>query len=233
MNADPTLPLAVGFILSLSIAFGAWRLGALTLDGAMAATVVGALVAGFGGWKSAALLLLFFVTSSGLTHRHAAGKPQPEHRRGRSAAQVCATGTVATVLALWGGLGSSPAIATAFAAAIAASTADTWATEIGLLSKTPPRLITTGQIVTPGRSGGVTWLGTVAGGIGAAVIAAAATWWQGTPFPVVWMAGSFAMVFDSVAGATIEGKYRGIDNNTVNLMMTTTGALLATLLTLR
>jgi len=230
VHASSSVLFAIGFILSLATTLAAWRVRALTWGGAVAATIVGTLVVGFGGWASAALLFLFFVTSSMLTHWRAADKPQPEHRRGRSAAQVTASGAVATALALWGGLDASRVIATAYAAAIAASAADTWATEIGVLSSAPPRLITSGQRVSPGRSGGVTWIGTVGGGLGAALIAVAAAWWGGTPFVAVWAAGSAAMLLDSVAGATIEGHVRGIGNNAVNVLMTAAAAFGAMLL---
>ncbi len=222
--------LAVGVVLSVAISIGAQRLHALTADGAVAASLVGTLIFGFGGWRAAALLVLFFATSSLLTRWHAAGKPHPEHRRGRAGSQVLANGTTATVLAVWFGLAPSVRTATAFAAAIAASTADTWATELGLVSRQAPRLITTGRIVTPGRSGGVTWVGTLGGLAGAAIIAAAAAWGLRTPFAGVWAAGSLAMVLDSLVGATIEGRARWLDNNAVNLFMTAAAALVGAIL---
>lgn len=225
--------LFLGVALSIGVATVAWHLHALTCDGAVAAAIVGTLVLGVGGWPMAALLVLFFGTSSALTRWHAARKPHFEHRHGRSAIQVCANGIIATGLAVWSGFASLPWIGTAFAAAIAASTADTWATELGLLSARPPRLITTGRPVQPGRSGGVTWIGTLGGIAGAAVIGLAATLGLRTPFVPVWAAGSLAMLVDSLLGATVEDHYRGIDNNTVNLIMTVASALFAIVLVSR
>jgi len=49
--------------------------------------------------------------------------------------------------------------------------ADTWATELGVLSRARPRLITTGREVEAGTSGGVSRMGTGAALAGAAVIA--------------------------------------------------------------
>jgi uncharacterized protein (TIGR00297 family) len=55
-----------------------------------------------------------------------------------------------------------PLVLAAFAGIMATVNADTWATEVGVLSKKPPRMITTFEPVEPGTSGGVTPLGTLA-----------------------------------------------------------------------
>lgn len=222
--------LTVGFALSLAVAIGAARLRFLTADGAATAVAVGTVTYGFGGWQWAALLITFFVTSSALTRWKSAVKPQPEHRRGRSAFQVLGAGGVAACAAIAYALASEPWTAAAFAGAIAASTADTWATEIGLLSRTRPRLITTGEPVSPGQSGGVTWLGTVAGMTGAAFIAVLGAVWLQTAGLEVWLAGTLGMLLDSVLGATVERRRRWITNETVNVLATATGAAVAVLL---
>lgn len=225
-------PLAAGLVLSLVVALGARALRLLTSGGAVAAVGVGTLVFAFGGWQRAGLLVLFFATSSALTRWQAARKPHPEHRAGRNGAQVLANGAVAAVLAVWGALWPAAWAATAFAGAVAASTADTWATEIGLLSKTPPRLITarllrTRASVAPGTSGGVTWLGTIAACAGAVLIAGLSTVWLGTRLAPVWLGGFLGMTLDSILGATVEGRVRWMTNDAVNLLATIAGAVVA------
>ena len=224
--SGPIPPFVVGFILSLGVSLTARMLRWLTTNGAIAAVLVGTLVFASGGWARAGLLVLFVATSSVLTRWQASRKPHPEHAAGRSGAQVLANGAVATVLSL-PPLDAAPWAAVAFAGAIAASTADTWATEIGLLAPSAPRLITTGQPIAPGQSGGITWQGTLAGCIGAAAVAGAGAWWMSTPVVPVVAAGSAAMVIDSVLGATVEGKYRWITNDVVNALTTIAGAALA------
>lgn len=227
------LSLLLGGVLSLAVAAGARAAGALTRGGAGAAVVVGTVVFGFGGWPAAALLLTFFGTSSLLTRWHAERKSHPEHRRGRDAGQVLANGLAASILAVWAGIAPAAGVWTAFAAALAASTADTWATEVGMLTPSPPRLITTWRPVARGTSGGVTAQGTLAGILGAAVIAALGALLLGTPPWVVWLAGGVAMLVDSVLGATVEQRAAWVTNDVVNFTMTAVGATLAALLAMR
>ena len=227
--------LAGGFVLSLAVAVIAHALRLLTRNGMMAAVAVGTLVFGFGGWRHAGVLVVFFVTSSALTRWQAARKFNPDQAGGRTGLQVLANGAIAATLSVWGAIWPGPWIAAAFAGAIATSTADTWATEIGLLSKTPPWLITARLLperaeVPPGTSGGVTWLGTIAACIGAVVIAGSSAVWLHTAFSRVWLAGFIGMTVDSILGATVEGQRRWMTNDTVNLIATTLGAALAALL---
>ena len=190
----------------------------LTPGGAAAALVVGTATVWGTGWRGFGLLLAFFVSGSLLTTTAEGGGGR------RTAAQVVANGGVAAVAALAGWW-------PAFAGALAAATADTWATEIGAHSRTPPRLITTGTPVPAGANGGVTLLGTAGGVCGAAVIGA--LFWLLGPHPgrgavVVAGAGVLGMLVDSLLGATLQGpEDRWLDNNAVNLAMTLAGAGIA------
>jgi uncharacterized protein (TIGR00297 family) len=189
----------------------------LTPAGAAAALAVGAATVWGTGWRGLVLLLAFLVSGSLLTR--GGGR--------RTAAQVFANGGVAALAAL---LGSWPAVA----GAVAAATADTWATEIGAHSRTPPRLITNGTAVSPGANGGITILGTAGGVLGAAMIGAL-SWLLGHPglsAVVVAGAGVSGMLIDSLLGATVQGPNdRWLDNNSVNFAMTLAGAAIAAALT--
>ncbi|HET8678616.1 MAG TPA: DUF92 domain-containing protein, partial [bacterium] len=99
----------------------------------------------------------------------------------------------------------------AFLGALAASAADTWATELGMLSRHPPRLFTTGEYVPAGTSGAVSMVGSIAGVAGAILIAAIGAHGQAHIFTAAWIAGVLAMFFDSLLGATLQASFRRPD----------------------
>lgn len=179
----------LAFILAVGAAAVAYRWRALTIDGAAVTTIIGFIVFGWGGAGAALPLLLFFGTATLWTRASARGRGADRRTDagGRRAVQVVANGAIPALsvvgFAIWGG---NHWLA-AFAGGLAAVTADTWATEIGALSPRPPRLITTGAHVEPGRSGGVTWPGTIGGVLGALTLALGAaasfTWWPPEPLP--------------------------------------------------
>lgn len=216
MNA--TTQLILGIILALVVALAAYRAHALGPSGAVAAALLGAVVFGLGGLRWAVLLLAFFISSSGLSRLFQRRKARLEEKfsKGsrRDAGQVLANGGIAGAFVLlhllfpgqlwpWGG----------FAGALAAANADTWATELGVLNRTPPRLVTTGRAVEPGTSGAISLGGTAAALSGSLLIGALAALLQpgGTfSFAVVaWvtLAGLAGSLVDSLLGATLQAIY--------------------------
>ncbi len=142
----------------------------------MAAAISGGLVFGLGGVPWAALLLAFFISSSALSQifsrRKAAVDAKYSKGSQRDWGQVLANGGIGAGLALLYGIYPEYNwIWIAFAGAMAAVNADTWATEIGFFSPVSPRLITNGRKENSGTSGGVTPLGYLAAFGGNAVIA--------------------------------------------------------------
>ncbi len=165
----------MGFLFGFVIGGIAWRARALTANGALAATVVGGVIFGLGGIAWAVQLLTFFITSSLLSrafHRRKTdlGEKFAKGSR-RDWGQVVANSGLGAALAIY--LAFNPDnnwLYFAFVGAMAAVNADTWSTELGVLSPTPPRLITTWKIVERGASGGVTRTGTLAAVGGAALL---------------------------------------------------------------
>ncbi len=225
-----------------ALLFIAIRVGWLTWQGGVVALLVALALLLGEGISGLLLLTAFFATSSGLTkigRRRASGSgradrhdPVDRDAEGRGPGQVMANGGVAALCSLLGLAGLGPWTHYATAGALAAATADTWASEVGMWTRRRTRLVTTWELVDPGRSGGVSWTGSGAGVLGALLIGGLARLLNDHPGMLVAMglAGVGGMVIDSWIGAAWEDRVSWIGNDTVNWIGTTTGALLGALL---
>lgn len=222
MTANPT-NIALGFVLSLLIAAVAYRAHSLSPSGVAGAIVTGTLIFGLGGWAWGLLLIAFFVSSSALSRFRGArksGLAEKFAKTGRrDLSQALANGGWGAFLAVLAALSPErwPLFA-AFVGAMAAVNADTWATELGVLSPHPPRLITSLKVATVGTSGAISLWGTAAAAGGALFIGCLAAllsplngalpvgrllW-----LPVVGLAGGLGgALVDSLLGATVQGIY--------------------------
>lgn len=210
------LQFITGLFLGALIGALAWRARALTASGAWAAALTGGLLYGLGGLPWAALLLAFFLSSSALSRLFGRRKQALAEKFSKGArrdwAQVAANGGLGVVCVIFHALLPEQAWPwVAFAGSMAAVNADTWGTELGVLSGTPPRLITTGQPVERGTSGGLTPLGTAASLAGAAFIGLGfAAFSQGSGLFALGSAtlgGLAGALFDSFLGATAQAIY--------------------------
>jgi uncharacterized protein (TIGR00297 family) len=218
--------LVLGLFLSALIAgLACWR-QALTFSGMAGAIVIGTLVFGFGGWVWGLLLITFFVSSSWLSHYRRADKEAAAEQfaKGgrRDLGQTLANGGLGAALALMFAQYHDPLLFAGFLGVMSTVNADTWATELGILSRVPPRLITTGEPVPAGTSGGLTRLGIWASLAGALLIGAIATLltqiqslshshsWslKAVSYPLLAVVGGVGgSLFDSLLGATVQGIY--------------------------
>jgi uncharacterized protein (TIGR00297 family) len=200
----------VSALLGSAVAATAYWRRALTWDGAVGAAIVGCVVFARGGSPAAGALLAFFGSSTALsrlgeTRKQRAPLAQAKGGR-RDVWQVLANGGVAALSIApgrhWAGA--------ACVGALGAAAADTWATELGLLSNRQPRLITTLRPVVAGTSGGVTPEG-LAASVGGALLVGS-TWTilgggrQGVP--IALLAGLGGSLVDSMLGATLQALYR-------------------------
>jgi uncharacterized protein (TIGR00297 family) len=209
------MQITLGFFLAIIIAYLAYRAHSLNISGAIGATVVGTIVFGMGGLQWAILLLLFFITSSGLSRMFKKRKQGLDEKfskgHERDAGQVFGNGGLATAFVLVHFFYPESTIGwVGFAAALAAVNADTWATELGVLNPTSPRMITDlRKRVEKGTSGGISLLGTVASLVGAAVIALPAALFTDnwSLFPLISLAGLAGSLFDSLLGGTVQAMY--------------------------
>lgn len=201
------MPAPYAFLVALALAAGAWRARSLSPGGAVAAFVVGWLAC-MAGWTWAALLLAFFIGGSALSRLPLARAVDVEaivaKGAARDAAQVFANGGVFAIAAVGWLSSANPAWPAIAAGALAAATADTFATEVGIRVGGAPRIPGSFRVVPRGTSGAVTAAGLLASAGGAALIALLAATFglaPGLPILAAGIAGSLA---DTALGATVQ-----------------------------
>lgn len=211
----PALAVAYLFVV-VAFAVSAVILRTIDSRGLLASLTVGLAIIYGGGIAWFIIVAVFFALGVAFTlykygYKKKLGGAQ-EKGGARSWPNIMANGGLASVFAVGEFFHPGQAFAALFLGSIAAAAADTLATELGLLNKTQPRLITRPSLqVLPGTSGGVTLLG-YAGALVASVVigsmALALGVMGGSPLVIALCAcgGVAGATADSVFGATLQRK---------------------------
>lgn len=213
--------LVLFFTLSLFSLISAKK-NLLDRDGILIANIVGICIYLLGGLESFFLIVFFFVAAEAATKISRSNfKIKHEQRTtgnilGNSAAAILAL----YFYSLFG-----------FYGAVSAALADTLSSEIGLLSKKKPRLITTLKEVEHGTDGGVTPLGLYASLLGSSMVGIIHFIQFGDIFLflVLILCGFVGSIVDSLLGAVLELKHM-LNNAEVNFLGSASGAVIAILL---
>lgn len=225
----------------------------LNQAGAIAAFVVAA-TAFSCSFRSGMTLIAFYGTGSKLTKVGSTQKQQLEQdygkSKGRGAKQVLACSLVAVICSVWRrlvvgtdsrlyfiteassgtrGLLLGNRLTLAYVAFFACCAGDTWASELGILSQTPPRLITQPwKQVPPGTNGGVSTIGLLASAAGGACMglchalflmdgsSLAARMTELVALLVMGtLAGLGGSLLDSLLGATVQATYYDVEEDII------------------
>ncbi|HAL57734.1 MAG TPA: DUF92 domain-containing protein [Bacteroidetes bacterium] len=196
------------------IAAGSFYARFLTRSGAMATFLLAVIIYGFGSWQFAIPILTFFILSSLLSQKGKQGKvalDQVFEKPGaRDGGQVAANGGIAGLLAIVSYAFPVYDFYPLYLGAIAAVTADTWGTEIGVLTRGVTLSVVNFKPVSAGTSGGISERGSLASIAGATTIAASGYYWYTdlrTALAIV-VAGVSGSLLDSILGATLQTQYR-------------------------
>jgi uncharacterized protein (TIGR00297 family) len=196
----------LGLVLSaLMGGLGYWR-KALTVSGLVGAILVGTVIFGFGGWVWGLLLITFFVSSSWLSHYRQADKEEVAEKfaKGsrRDLGQALANGGLGAVLAIVFARYPELLLFAAFLGVMGTVNADTWATELGILSRVPPRLWASvaGALLIGTMATALTQVASLLGGRGWSL--------RAVSYPLLAVIGGVVgSLFDSLLGATVQGIY--------------------------
>jgi len=220
-GTNDKIMLSAGLILSLAVAVLSYRAGALNAGGSVATFILGVVVFGTGGIAWAVPILVFFILSSMLSRiqkkRKARFSLLFEKSDTRDAFQVGANGGVAGLIVIANVLFPMDIWYYLYLGTLAAVTSDTWATELGVLSKHRPVSLRTFKPTVKGQSGAVSFMGTANAFLGSLIIvltglAAAPSMFPGeTLFPLaagICAAGFLGSIVDSLTGAFLQIQFK-------------------------
>jgi uncharacterized protein (TIGR00297 family) len=215
----------LGVAISGVVARASLSLKFLSASGATATFLLASNIFSMGGIVWTVPIMTFFVLSSILSKIGRAQKKKYdlifEKGSQRDMGQVFANGGIGWLLMIWYSFVTDSTlrdlIYIGYLGTIAAVQADTWATEIGTIVRNPkPISIVNFKPVPAGTSGGITFIGTMGGFIGACVICASA-WlsnWEKmaelgvwNSFALIGGSGLLASLVDSFLGATLQAQY--------------------------
>ncbi|WP_240035224.1 DUF92 domain-containing protein [Neobacillus notoginsengisoli] len=192
-----------------------WKLKSLTKSGALAAVATGFATLAGAGPKGLVLLGAFFATSSLWSKFKEVKKASIEEKLAKGSRrdwrQVAANGGPGALCSLLFLVTSDPIWIICFASAIASANSDTWASEIGSLSRREPVSILSLKRAERGTSGAVSSLGTLAAIFGSALISILAVFlYKLSPAygMIIFLFGFIGNVLDTVMGAFFQALYR-------------------------
>ncbi|MCH7611920.1 MAG: DUF92 domain-containing protein [Candidatus Marinimicrobia bacterium] len=187
----------------------AYKLRSLNGGGTATAFIMGLFIFGAGGVQWITPILAFFILSSIMSKIGKKSAEITQKGSRRDVVQVLANGTVPMIIALVNFYHPFNYAYALFLGAIAAATADTWATEIGYFSKHNPRHILNFKTVEKGSSGGVTLLGFLGSILGAGTIALIGlNWLTDLPIHLIVLAGFVGSLVDSILGGSVQAMFR-------------------------
>jgi len=217
------MDIVYGFILSLVISVIAYKKQSLSLSGFICALIVGTLMYYMGTYVVFSILIMFFISSSLLTKF----KEKRHNQKGRTYKQVLANASAALIFSLMYFLTkqTNTTYLVVACVAIAASNADTWASEIGKLSKKKTVSMVSFKTIDQGESGGISLLGIIVSLLGSVYIAIFSmillTISDGYHLnifiysSIIAIAGFLGSIVDSYLGILIQEKYKQYNHDKI------------------
>ncbi len=222
-------------VINLGVAALAWLARSVSVSGVIGGIPIGVAVYTFGGWRSYAILLLFFLVATAATRmgyeQKAARRIAQEEGGRRGARHAMANCVVPAFMAF---LSVATPHADLFMVALVASFAtavfDTVSSELGQVYGRRPFLITSLRPVPVGTEGAVSLEGTLLG-LAASILLSGAAFglgllgllgWQGAPVAVA--AALIGTTLESYLGVILGRAGGVVDNEAMNFTNTVVGA---------
>ncbi|WP_240620245.1 DUF92 domain-containing protein [Peribacillus acanthi] len=210
-----TFEFAIYFFVICFTAIAGYYVKSLSFSGAFATFVVGCFTAVGFQWRGLFLLGFFFASSSLWSKfkqqqkKHVESKLEKSDRRDH--VQVFANGGLAAFSGLLYHFSGEDIWLFSLIISIAAANSDTWASEVGVLSKETPIHVLTWKKVDKGTSGAISALGTTFSLLGSAFIGILAAYLWGLSVYKVTLIITFGFlgsVVDTILGATMQEVYQ-------------------------
>jgi len=218
-----------GILLSFIVSYLAYKKESLSYSGFIGALILGSLLYYLGGFFFWIIMISFFISSSVITKFKGDNKKETEdlnEKNGkRDYIQVLANGGLGLIFAFMYYIYNDTIYMVGFATAFAAANADTWASELGVLSKRDPIYIINFKKAEKGVSGAISIFGTVASLLGALFIAIVFTLGLVLKYNnieitykyilIITISGFLGSIIDSYLGSLIQVKYKCVVCNKI------------------